>query len=450
MNLERLVATLPVSRQHARQVAGNAGWLIVERLLRGIVGLGVGVALARALGSAGFGTLSYALSFVLIFNTLWQLGLSGIVVRELVRTPAARDEILGTVFALRFGGAALGLASILVAAVLLAPADAATRWSIVVLGVGTLFFAFEGVDFWFQSEVQSRYAVMARLAALAVSATATIALVVFDAPVVAMAAAASLEYVVTGLGYVVVYARAGGSLRAWKVDRGRARTLLSISWPLIVSGIFNSINLRIDQLMLGNLVGAGAVGTYAAAARLSEVWSFVPLAIATSLAPGLLRARETDRTVYQRRMQQAYDLMVWLALPLAIGVSATSGLIIDVLYGSEYAAAAPILSVHVWAGPFVFMGAVLSKWLIAEDHIRFSMVRHGAGAGVNVALNLVLIPPLGGLGSAIATLVSYAVASFGACALYRPTWTAARQMAVALASPVRLLAALPSRLRSAG
>lgn len=416
--------------------------------MRGVIGLAVGIVVARSLGTANFGALSYAISFVLLFNTLWQLGLSGIVVRELVRAPGNRDEILGSVFLLRLSGAVLGLLSLVIAAVVVAPPDDATRLAIVVLGVGTLLYAFEGIDFWFQSEVQSRRVVAARLAALAISAVASIVLALGGAGVVLLAAAASIEYIVTGVGYVVAYARAGLSVRTWRPTRARSMALLAMSWPLIISGLFNSINLRVDQILLGNLTDRETVGTYAAAARLSEVWYFVPIAIAASLAPALLQARERNREQYRRRMQQAYDLMVLVSLPLAVFVALFSGLIIALLYGPAYADSAPILALHIWAGPFVFMGAILSKWLIAEDLLRFSIIRHGLGAAVNVVLNFLLIPPLGGFGSALATLVSYAVAAFGATVVYRPAWPAARQMALALLSPIRLPVALLRRARS--
>ena len=442
---DRVRSRWPFCHPQVRQISGNAAWLIGERLLRAVISFAVGIVVARSLGTAGFGGLSYAISFVLLFNTLWQLGLGGIVVRELVRAPDQQSELLGSVFLLRLSGAVLGLLTIVLAASVVAPPDTETRLAIAILGLGTVLYAFEGIDFWFQSEVQSRRVVVARVAALALSAAASIVLALGGAGIVLLAVAASLEYVLTGVGYVVAYARAGLSIRSWRPTRARSLALLGMSWPLIVSGLFNSINLRVDQIILGSLADTEAVGTYAAAARLSEAWYFVPIAIAASLAPSLLRTRELDRDRYRARTQQAYDLMFLLSLPLALFVTLLSGPIIGMLFGPAYAASAPILAIHIWAGPFVFMGAVLSKWLIAENLLRFSIVRHGVGAGVNVLLNLLLIPPLGGLGSALATLASYAVASFGATVLYRPAWPAARQMALAVASPVRLVMHLVTR-----
>jgi len=435
-----------IANPHLRRMAGNTGWLIGERVLGGLIAISVTVAVARFLGPAQFGVLSYALSFVLLFATLWTLGLSGIVVRDLVREPSRHDEILGTLFALRLVGGAVGIVAILAAAALVAPPDPTTRMAIAVLAFATLFYAFDGVDFWLQSEVRSRFAVLARSSALVLTAGLNLALIALQAPLMAFAVAAALEYVLAGVGLVAVYRLLGRSPVDWRPSWGRARDLVSRSWPLMLSGAFYSVNLKVDQLMLGNLAGADSVGTYAAASRISEVWYFVPTAIAASAFPALVLARDAGGQRYGANVQRLYDLVIWLALPLAVAVTLASGRIIDVLFGAAYAGSVPILMIHIWASPFVFMGAILSRWLIAEDLLRFSLARHGAGAVANVAVNFVTIPLFGGVGAAIATLVSYGVASFVVCFAYKPTRPAARQMTLALLVPVRSLASLGAAL----
>ena len=438
-------AGMPVTagRQAA---ASNAGWLVVERILSGVLAITVTAAVARHLGPAQFGVLSFALSTVLLFATLWTLGLSGLVVRELVRDPQREAELLGTVMGLRIAGgidaliAALGLVVVL-------GRDDTTRLAVAILRVGVLgLYTFDGIDFWLQAGVRSRYAVVARSLALGVASTVNVALIVADGPLLAFVAAAALEYALGGVLLVVAYLRLGGHPARWRFQGATARTLLTASWPLILSGVANAINLRADQLMLGTMAGTDAVGTYAAAARLSEVWYFVPAAIAASVFPAMVRAHAGDRTSFDRWMTRLYDLMIALALPIAIGVSLLAGPLVAILFGPEYAASAPILAVHVWAGPFVFLGAALSRWLIAEDRLKFSLARHGAGAIVNIGLNLVLIPAYGGLGAAISTLVSYAVASFGACLLYPPLWGQGRAMAVAMLLPARVVIGVVRRV----
>jgi len=103
--------------------------------------------------------------------------------------------------------------------------------------------------------------------------------------------------------------------------------------------------------------------------------------------------------------------------------------------------------VHVWAGVFVFMRTFLSKWMIAEELYMFSLITHGAGALINIAVNVVLIPRMGAMGAAIATLVSYATAGFFSLALHRRTRPVFIQMARSLLWPLRIQRVISAGLK---
>ena len=113
--------------------------------------------------------------------------------------------------------------------------------------------------------------------------------------------------------------------------------------------------------------------------------------------------------------------------------------IIRYLYGSQYERAGAILTIHIWAGVFVFMRALFSKWIIMEKLLLFSLVSQGSGAVLNVVLNLLLINRFGGLGAAIATLVSYAGASYLVLFFCPRVWPVARMMTKSILLPARLL-----------
>jgi O-antigen/teichoic acid export membrane protein len=116
-----------------------------ERILRMVVALFVGVYVARYLGPAQFGLLSYANSFVGLFIALATLGLNGIVVRQLVKTPERRNELLGTAFWLKIGGAILLWVTI-VAAVPLTKNDLQTNSLIAIIAFAAIFQAFNVID----------------------------------------------------------------------------------------------------------------------------------------------------------------------------------------------------------------------------------------------------------------------------------------------------------------
>ena len=190
-----------------------------------------------------------------------------------------------------------------------------------------------------------------------------------------------------------------------------AKKLLLLSWPLIISGIMVSLYMKIDQIMIQNIAGVKEAGAYATVAQLSEAWNFIPAVIVTSLFPAILNAKRDNPERYKKRIQNLYDLMVYLSLPTALVITFASPLIYK-LYHHEYAYAAPVLSVHIWSGVFVFLGAASSQYLIAENFNKLTFIRTGFGAIINVLLNLALIPRMGMMGAAIATLVAYASATF--------------------------------------
>jgi O-antigen/teichoic acid export membrane protein len=383
---------------------------MLDRLVRLGVAAVLGVWIARYLGPTRFGTLSYAIAFVSLFGALATLGLDEIVIRDLVRVPGERHEIMGTALALKASGGAIAALLAFGGIFLLRPHDTTTQTVVAVVAVGTIFTALDVIDFAFQSEVASRYVVFARLPAFAVSSLARIALILVAAPLIAFGAMVSVEAALAASGLVLVYRRRSGSLSLWRRRASRARTLLGEAWPLMFSGIAVTIYMKIDQVMLGQMTNAHDVGIYAAAVRLSELWYFIPLAIVSSVFPAIIRARELDQQLYLRKILRLFSLMSAIALTIAVPLTFLASPLVTVAFGTAYAAAGPVLSVHIWASLFVFLGLASSTWYIAEGLIRLSLYRTALGAVVNVLLNILLIPRYQSMGAAIATVVAYGLA----------------------------------------
>jgi O-antigen/teichoic acid export membrane protein len=204
------------------------------------------------------------------------------------------------------------------------------------------------------------------------------------------------------------------------------------TWPLLLSGVAVSVYMRIDIVMLRNLVGAGAAGQYAAATRLSEIGYFLPVALSASLLPSLLRARAAGAPAYADSMQRYFDLSAALGYGLAIPLALGAPWLVRLAYGEAFAPAAAVLTVHAWAAVFVFIGVARGQFLVNEGLTRFNLVATATGALANVALNLLLIPRLGGTGAAIATVVSYAaaawLASFAHPAVRATAWRQTRAL----------------------
>jgi len=420
-----------------RKILGNVGWLFVERILTMILAFFVGIWVIRYLGSENFGKLSYTTSFVALFSAIAQLGLNAIVIRNIVHEEKAAPEILGTAFVLKLIASSVTILIIGIA-IWTFDTDPDVRWMTLIIAFSLMFSAFDAIEFWFQSQVLSGVLAIVRSVQLILSSLIKLSFIALKLPLMAFVWLILAEQVVKVLGMLWVYLKYHQSILQWRVNWSKGLEMLRDSWPLILSGVMITIYMKIDQVMLGNMANAQAVGNYAAAVRFSEIWYFIPMAVCSSVFPAILRAKQRSREEYYARLQQLYDLMAWMALAIAIPMTFASVPLLTTLLGKEFAEAGQILAWHIWAGPFVFLGVARSNWLMAENFTRFSFLTTSLGAIVNILLNFLLIPPYQGVGAAIATIIAYAVATHVSCLFYPPMLDSGWMLTKALFIPFQI------------
>lgn len=410
--LPRILQVNLNGRFEAQNIIGNSSWLFADKLLRMALGLAVGVWMTRYLGAIAFGQFSYALAFVAIFSAIASAGLDGIVVRELVRNPAMANEILGSAFFLKLIAGTLALALTLIAITLINTTDQITFYLVAIISGSLIFQAFDVIDFWFQAQVQSRFIVIARMAAFMFTSFIRVVLIVSKGSLIAFAAVSLAEIVLGALCIIFAYLIHGHRISEFQARSKMARHLLRESWPLLLSGMAVVLYMRVDVLMLQEMVGTQAVGIYAAATRLSEVWYTLPVILVASASPAILRSSGTDATAFLIKLQKLYFLLVWLAIGIAFPLSLGANYLVTTLYGPGFAAAGPVLAIHLWASVAVFLGVASSQYLLAENLQHIAFYRTAIGLICNVALNLILIPRYNAAGAALATVVSYFIATF--------------------------------------
>ena len=403
-----------------RKYFANTSWLLGERVLRMAVSLFVGIYVARYLGPERFGLLSYTLSFVLLFGSLASFGLDDILVRELVHRPEQRNNLLGTVFWLKVCGTAV-MGTTIALVLQFKVEDQQTYWMIALITFGVLFQATNVVDFYFQSQVQSKFAVRAQAFQLLVTSIFKIYLVWNQAELIWFAFALMLDQAVVAALFLLLY--------HWKIEWFpffsfrwiQAKKLMRDAWPLIFAGMVVSVYMKIDQVMLKEMLDAKAVGIYAAAVKLCEAWYIVPAIAAASLFPAVIEARKKSETLYDERVQNLYDLMVWASVAVALPITLLADWVILILYGTDFQEAADVLRIYIWGGVFVTLGIASSKWLVAENLQRYLFYGTALGALLNVGCNLWLIPIYGIKGAAFATLVAQGTVGFLSLSFFKKT-----------------------------
>jgi O-antigen/teichoic acid export membrane protein len=386
-----------------RKFIGNSAWQVGDKIVRMGGNVLVSVYVARYLGPDDFGLFSFSLALTALFTSFAAFGLPPIIVRDLVMRPKERPAILASGLLLRLLGGALAVILTLGAILALRPGDSRSALVVLVMALTNLAQAWDVIDSDYQSRMDAPPVVVARNVSFVACAVARVLLVLARASLIWFAWAMTLEAVISAVLLVRRSRLDGTSIPIRSATRAELYRLASTSWPLIVSGLSVSVYMRVDQIMLGEMLGDADVGLFSAAVRISEAFYFFAGTIVLSVAPALTAAYARSIEEYERRFLQVMRLLLWLSLVEAFTFAVFSRQIIQTLYGPRYLDAASVLAIHAWAGALVSLSACGNLWLTNAGYFKFSMYQTLAGAVVNIALNLTLIPRLGIIGAALAT-----------------------------------------------
>jgi len=394
-------------KQHSgiRKYFANTSWLLGERILRMGVSLFVGIYVARFLGPEKFGLLSYALGFVMLFGTIASFGLNEILVRELLQEKTQIKELLSTAFFIRVFGF-LMMGCIIIFALQFTNDDKYTHLMITIITLSIFFQSFNVIDCYFQSQVQSKYVVIVQFIQLLITSLIKIFLIINKATLIWFAIVFLIDQALLAILLLSIYRWKKEWFSVFSVRWELAKQLFTNAWPLIFSGMMVSIYMKIDLIMIKEMLDAKAVGIYAAAVKLCEVLYFLPVVVMSSLFPAVVEARKKDLIVYRKQVYRIYEIMIGATAIVAIITTFLADWIVNILYGSIYQEAATILQIYIWAFVFVSLGVVSSKYLVAENLEIYAMYRSILGAIINITLNWYLIPIYGIKGAAIATLIT--------------------------------------------
>src|SRR4030065_575066 len=231
--------------------------------------------------------------------------------------------------------------------------DATTKLYIFIIASGMIFQSFDVVDFCFQSKVLAKYVSIAKLIQLALSSVLKLYFIYIQADLFWFVLVSLVDQISLAFSLLFAYWRQKiGSLFGC-FDLGTAKAMLNNSWPLILSGIAVTLYMRIDQIMLKEILGEREVGLYSAAVRLSEAWNFVPVIITASLFPAIVNAKKISQEIYHKRLQRLCTLMTWLAIAVALPMTFLADWLFILLYwqhhrGGGSGLAVPILGGGVW------------------------------------------------------------------------------------------------------
>ena len=296
----------------------NTGMLFVGRVGSLLIKMIVSISVANYLGRSNNGILNGGITYIYFFSAVATLGLDQFIVKELHQFPDNRDKILGTSFWMKVLAGLLCI-PLIYFAFLIYPAKGTPYSYVFIFSVIGIIQAFTVIDSYFQSQVESKYIMQVQIAGNIISAIIKLVLIYNKMPLIYFVYAYTIDFLLLSAGYFFTYQRKQRSIFNWSFNAKLASKLLGYSWPLMVSGIMVSLYMRIDAIMLQNMAGVKEAGAYSTVSQLSEAWNFIPAVIVTSLFPAILNAKRDDIARYKKRIQDLYNLMVYISLPVALG-----------------------------------------------------------------------------------------------------------------------------------
>lgn len=417
-------------------------WLSADSIIRMGLGFVISVWLASFLGPEKFGIYNYCLAIITIYVSVASLGMNGVVVREIIKRETDVTVIMGTSFYLQVFGSLLASLCVVVTILILKPGDWGVLYGILVMLPSVLFRSSDIFKYWFESKISSKYTVLAQNIAFFVSSLTKFLIILFDGSYIHICATVSLEAFILAFLLFHFYKKYYGALR-WSFDLKESKYLLSVSWPLVLSGVAFMLYIRIDQIMIGNMIDNASVGVYSVAVKMVEVWYFLPVAIVSSLFPKIIKVRDSSIEEYNMRLQFLYDILVVIGVIIALLATFFSDFIIQLFYKESYSDAALLIKIYAWVSIFYFLSSASGRWYINEGLQKYALNRNILGLIVGGGLNYFLIPIYGIEGAVYSTLIAYSCAGYFFDALTTQTRVAFFQKTKALWLPgcaLRLIA----------
>jgi O-antigen/teichoic acid export membrane protein len=408
----------------ARRVAKNSLAPLVLNLFNRAIDFAFAAFMLRVLGPDDAGKYYYAVVIFGWFDIVTNYGLNALLIRDVARDREHANRYLSNTTLLRLvlGAAALPVLALFIFARQVLPAvvlpfglgaiqpdrlSADTIWAIVLLVVADLpGTVAAGLSALFTAYEKAEYpAAVATLTTLVKVSLGTIALVLG----LGFVGLAGTSLIVNLATLAVLSALAWRLLLhpRFEIDLGFQRHAVRESFPLMLNNLLATLFFKVDVTLLEPIRGNTQVGWYSAGYKFVDAFNLVPSLFTFALFPVMSRQAHEDKPALNRSYTLAIKLLVLVALPLALAVTAAAPLLVGVLGGSAYLPyGAVALAILMWSIPFGWINSVTNYVLIALGQQRGLSWAFAVSLVFNVVMNLLFLPRFGFQAAAVITIAS--------------------------------------------
>ena len=376
------------------------------------------IALARLLTRNGYGLLFLAISILGILNTFTRFGFAKSTSRYLAEFKEKDPSQIPHV--IRFGLLLTGVAVLLVS-VFLALGHRTIAQTVGEEGLapfllaGTLFLAF-GTLVNFARLILQGFEDISSSALVLISDRGLRTVLAIGLVLLGFGALGALVgYIIAAMVTALVslayifheYYLAYGS---GDVEEGLKKRLAEYSIPLVASNAARSIDNRIDVLLVGFFLNPIAVAYYTISKQIVTFLQAPISALTFATSPAIRTEVERRNPEKAAAMyEEALSIAFFLYLPAAAGLVVLASPILRVTVGEKYLDATPVLQVLAIYAVLLAVAFLSGNALDFLGRARDRSIIKGATATANAVLNVILIPRMGVIGAAYATIFTFSI-----------------------------------------
>lgn len=407
---------LPRFMRLSTKIAYNTIIQVASKMVSTILGLIAIAVMTRSLGQEGFGKYTTIMTFLSFFSILADFGLT-LVTSQMVSEPEAdAEKVMGNLLSWRFLSALvfLGVGPWLV---FLFPYESGVKIGVLIAAASFFFSAISQIMVgFFQKELRMDKVSIAEVSSRFLLLVGIYAAVFFSWGLFGFLWAT----VVSSLGSLLMhylFARQFVHLRLL-FDFDLWHRIWRHSWPIAITIAFNLIYLKADTLILSLVRSQAEVGIYGAAYKAIDVLITVPFMFAGIILP-ILTANwlAKNKDGYSLVLQKSVDLMVIIALPLAVGTQFVAKEVMVMIAGAEFAASGQALRILIVAAAMIFIGCMFSHAVIAIGQQKRIIWAYVVTSLTSLAGYLYFIPKYSYLGAAWMTVYSESLIAICAAVL---------------------------------
>lgn len=389
-----------------RQIAHNSAIQIVGKIISTLLGLVALGMMTRYLGIEQFGWYVTVISFLQFVGILIDFGLIPVTAQMMSEPAFDKKHLFQNLLGYRFTTAAIFLGLAPFAALFIPQYPTEVKIAIGFMSLSFLAVAMNQVLIGFyQTKLKMHIAAFGEVAGRAVLVVGLWLLIQNNASffaIMGVAALGSIAYT------AVLWVRAiKESPPTFRFDWAVWKAITLRMWPIAVSIIFNVIYLKGDVILLSMLRDQTEVGLYGAAYRVIDILSQTAMMIMGVLLPIMAFHWSRGQSAEFRKYYQiAFDAMMFLALPVSVGVAVLAKPLMILVAGNEFAAAAAPLAILMLAICGVYLGAVFGHAAVAINKQKQVMWIYISAAILTLIGYLAFIPIFGMFGAAWMTVFS--------------------------------------------